>query len=37
MKEIVDRDEITTSREVWKRDKAIEHFKDKGRNIKLNY
>ncbi|MDC3308251.1 threonine--tRNA ligase [Candidatus Pelagibacter sp.] len=29
MKEIVDRDVLTT-REVWKRDKAISHFKDKG-------
>ena len=29
MKEIVDRDAPTT-REVWKRDKAISHFKDKG-------
>ena len=29
MKEIVDRDE-TTKREVWKRDKAISHFKEKG-------
>ena len=29
MKEIVDRDEIT-KREVWKRNKAIEHFKNKG-------
>ncbi len=29
MKEIVDRDEIT-KREVWERDKAIEHFKKKG-------
>ena len=29
MKEIVDRD-IPTSREVWSRDKAISHFKDKG-------
>jgi len=29
MKEIIDRDELTT-REVWKRDKAIEHFKKKG-------
>ena len=29
MKEIVDRNE-TTFREVWKRDKAISHFKDKG-------
>ena len=29
MKEIVDRDEIT-KREVWKRDKAITHFKKKG-------
>ncbi|MDA9169755.1 threonine--tRNA ligase [Candidatus Pelagibacter ubique] len=29
MKEIVDRD-FPTTREVWKRDKAISHFKDKG-------
>jgi len=29
MKEIVDRDE-KTKREVWERDKAIKHFKDKG-------
>ena len=29
MKEIVDRD-VSTTREVWKRDKAISHFKDKG-------
>jgi len=29
MKEIVDRNEIT-KREVWKRDKAISHFKEKG-------
>jgi len=29
MKEIVDRDVLTT-REVWNRDKAIAHFKDKG-------
>ena len=29
MREIVDRDEIT-KREVWTRDKAIEHFKKKG-------
>ncbi len=29
MKEIVDRDEIT-KREVWERDKAISHFKQKG-------
>ena len=29
MKDIVDRDEIT-KREVWSRDKAIEHFKKKG-------
>ena len=29
MKEIVDRDEIT-KREVWERDKAIQHFKEKG-------
>ncbi len=29
MKEIVDRDEVT-KREVWKRDKAITHFKKKG-------
>ncbi|MDA7478525.1 threonine--tRNA ligase [Candidatus Pelagibacter ubique] len=29
MKEIVDRD-VPTTREVWKRDKAISHFKDKG-------
>jgi threonyl-tRNA synthetase len=29
MKEIVDRD-VATTREVWSRDKAIAHFKDKG-------
>ena len=29
MKEIVDRDE-KTKREVWDRDKAIQHFKKKG-------
>ncbi|MDC1273424.1 threonine--tRNA ligase [Pelagibacteraceae bacterium] len=29
MKEIIDRD-VPTTREVWKRDKAISHFKDKG-------
>ena len=29
MKEIVDRDEIT-KREVWDREKAIQHFKKKG-------
>ena len=29
MREIVDRDEIT-KREIWERDKAIEHFKKKG-------
>ena len=29
MKEIVDRD-VPTTREVWKREKAISHFKDKG-------
>ena len=29
MREIVDRDEIT-KREIWERDKAIKHFKDKG-------
>ncbi|MDB4160216.1 threonine--tRNA ligase [Candidatus Pelagibacter sp.] len=29
MKEIVDRD-VPTTREVWKRDKAISHFKEKG-------
>ena len=34
MKEIVDRD-VPTTREVWKRDKAISHFKDKGEIIKL--
>jgi len=33
MKEIVDRDEITR-REVWERDKAIEHFKKKGETYK---
>ena len=32
MKEIVDRNE-TTKREVWSRNKAIEHFKKKGRII----
>ena len=34
MKEIVDRD-VPTTREVWKRDKAISHFKEKGEVIKL--
>jgi threonyl-tRNA synthetase len=34
MKEIVDRDEIT-KREVWERNKAIEHFKKKEKFIKL--
>ena len=29
MREIIDRDEPTT-REVWNREKAIEHFKKKG-------
>ena len=29
MKEIVDRD-VPTTREVWNRDKAISHFKEKG-------
>jgi len=29
MREIVDRD-VPTTREIWKRDKAISHFKDKG-------
>ena len=29
MKEIVDRD-VPTTREVWNRDKAASHFKDKG-------
>ena len=33
MKDIVDRNELTT-REVWKRDKAISHFKKKARHIK---
>ena len=33
MKEIVDRD-VPTTREVWKRDKAISHFKDKGEMYK---
>jgi len=33
MKEIVDRDE-TTFREVWKRDKAISHFREKGETYK---
>ena len=33
MKEIVDRDEITR-KEVWERDKAIEHFKKKGETYK---
>ena len=33
MKEIVDRD-VKTKREVWKRDKAISHFKKKVKNIK---
>ena len=32
MKEIVDRD-VPTTRQVWKRDKAISHFKDKGRAV----
>ena len=35
MKEIVDRD-VTTKREVWTREKAIEHFKKKVRSIKQN-
>jgi len=34
MKEIVDRD-VPTTREVWKRDKAISHFKDKGEYTRL--
>ena len=29
MKEIVDRD-VPTTRQVWSRDKAISHFKNKG-------
>ena len=33
MKEIVDRD-VPTTREVWKRDKAISHFKDMGEKYK---
>ncbi len=33
MKEIVDRDELTL-REVWKRDKAISHFREKGETYK---
>jgi len=33
MKEIVDRD-LPTTREVWNRDKAISHFKDKGETYK---
>ena len=33
MKEIVDRDVLTT-REVWNRDKAIKHFKEKGETYK---
>ena len=33
MKEIVDRDE-PTFREVWKRDKAISHFREKGETYK---
>ena len=33
MKEIVDRDEIT-KREVWDREKAIKHFKEKGETYK---
>ncbi|MDA9172780.1 threonine--tRNA ligase [Candidatus Pelagibacter sp.] len=33
MKEIVDRNEIT-KREVWERDKAISHFKEKGETYK---
>ena len=33
MKEIVDRDELTF-REVWKRDKAISHFREKGETYK---
>ena len=32
MKEIVDRD-VVTKREVWSRDKAIEHFKKKRRDL----
>ena len=35
MKEIVDRDEIT-KREVWERNKAIDHFKKKVKFINLN-
>ena len=34
MREIIDRDEPTT-REVWDREKAIEHFKKKVNFIKL--
>ena len=34
MSEIIDRD-VKTKREVWKRDKAIEHFKKLEKNIKL--
>ena len=33
MKEIVDRDEIT-KREVWDREKAIKHFREKGETYK---
>ena len=33
MKEIVDRDEVT-KKEVWKRDKAISHFKNIGEHYK---
>ena len=33
MKEIVDRNEIT-KREVWERNKAISHFKEKGETYK---
>jgi threonyl-tRNA synthetase len=35
MKEIVDRNEIT-KREVWERNKAISHFKEKVKLIKQN-
>ena len=35
MREIVDRD-VKTKREIWDRDKAINHFKKKGSYIKLN-
>ena len=35
MKEIVDRD-VVTKREVWPRNKAIEHFKKKAKFINLN-